>query len=493
MKTATSVLLLFAVTCLALGMIVLFSHAQGEDQPEGTTPSTTPTTEATGSTTIPSSTPVYNYSYSEAEEELLSAGELFYTYTFEQTRLVGEDVYSEIRTGNAAYTGLQDGELEALIREDVAYGSYSTHLTEAYRNGVGYSQVRGSSFVCDLTAGDFLARQVPALVITKDLYQKMDTSEDHLSYTFSEPTGLESWVDPTGEAVLVSAGGVVALDTDGRISTATYEAEYTLGTVRYTLKVSVAMTDAPEQEEAQPEFPEACPVISDMEIPRYMLRTVGGVYHSKATSADYEENVYFGVLQESQTKTGGFYTHGEGEQFLAELHELVVRANVTGSSSASSLNNTFRDGQYGCVVNGGEPYIDANHTADSVRELCENSILESLMILSHIGSAEMNDVGEAILISFEGNESFVQYFSGKIYAMYDFTVSLDILADSCSTENASGYLMIDKYSGLPMEMGLSLERTHVFDGIANTMTYERDQTVTLSCPKAYETITGKSE
>ncbi len=478
MKAAKPVLLFAVCTILAFSLIIFCDRIQPslQDDNTATRPDTAPTTPADP----------LNY-YATAAEDLRSAGNLSYCYTFNRSRTAGNETYCESRSGSALYSGLNTNEPEALLLEDVTYDSYNAHFTEAYRNGRAYAQVRGSSFVCDLTADAFLSRQVPAVLLDHTLYSQVQA--EGLTYSFFGARALESWVDPTGQAALISAAGTATMDADGRILLATYEAEYMLGTVRYRLSVSVDLTAQPEA--TAPEFPENCAVISDLEILRMMLQAVNGVYSTDSVTSDFTETIQFGLLQETRSTTGSYCFHDSGADFLARLVYENVRTAV-GGTTTSSQNNIFRDGQYLCSINGDEPFIDGSYNADNLRVLCEDSILSSMITPEYISGAQITDNGDFWVISFDGNDAYIQHLGGKIDAAMGLNVSLDLQSESCSTETAGGYLIVNRYTGLPVAMGLSLERTHVINGVSFSMAFHRDQSLTLSCPDAFETITGEA-
>ncbi len=481
MKTATSVILLFVCTCLALGLIITYS-LQTDAPDHGATPP------STGSTNSPENAPLPEIGYSTAVKELLSAQELAYSYCVAQTRQVRGETYSETRTGTANFAGLHTGGMEALILEDVTYGSYNAHFTESYSMGRAHTQVRGTSFVCEIAGEDFLARQIPAALLEEALYQTVEVSEDHLQYTFSNPTALESWADPSGQAELVIAGGTVTLDAQGRLTSASYHAEYTLGSIPYTLEVTLTMTGSPDFS-ARPEHPENCPTISDLDIPRYMLATVDGVYSSNSISSEHTESVYLGILPETYTKSGGYYLSGSGDSFASKLTEQTTFTTFTGSRLTTSKTKIYQNGKYLCSLNGDLPYKDDSETPDSIRLFYEDSILSSMVPMQYIQNAQLSDNGDFWVISIESDENYVQYFTDKICALFN----LDTIEfESITTKSAGGYLIINKYTGLPTAMGLSLERTHVTNGISYRIAWQKDQSLTLACPNAYETITGEA-
>lgn len=489
MKTAKSIILLLVCTCLALGLIIHHGQSLAAPEPGDATVSTEPTVE---SAAPGNQTPEPVRQYAAAKKAVLSASELTLSYTYTQSRTVGEETYLEQRTGTAGYTGKNSEALEALISEDVTYGSYNVHCTESYIDSKAYTQIRGTSFACEMTADAFQARQLPAALINEALYQEMTYSEDGLEFQFSKPSYLESWLNTSGEAVLIAANGTVTLDNNGNMVQTAYHAEYSLGTATYTVDVAVAITASADLTDAQPEYPESCSLVADLEIPRHLLRTVGNVYTARAMTTEYSDALYFGLLQQTRTENRVVCTYGSDENFAASLSSQITQSNSTGSSSVLTQVSTFLNGQYSSSVNGSDAVTDPNATAENVRILCEDTILSSLIPLEYIGSAQITDTGDFLYIHFTGNDAYIQYFSGMIYAMYQYQTSLDTLADSCSTEAAESYLIINKYTGLPTAMGMDLRRTHVFDGVTYSMAYQLDQALTLSCPNAYENITGES-
>lgn len=484
MKTAKSIILLLVCTCLALGLIVHHGQSLTAPGPGDATVSTEPNVAPTVPSD-PASQPAMQYA--AAKKAILAAQELTLSYTYTQSRQVGSETYSEQRTGTAAYIGRNTENLEALIREDVSYNSYKVHCTESYIGGKAYAQIRGTSFGCEMTADAFQARQLPAALINEALYQEMTYSEDGLEFSFSKPAYLESWLNVSGEAILIDSRGTVTLDDSGNMTQAVYHAEYTLGNIAYTTDVTVAIDTSADLQDAQPDYPENCPEVADLEIPRHLLRTVGNVYAAGFMNAEYSDSLYFGLLQQNRTENRTVRVEGDLENFTATLSSQIVQSNSTGSNSVLSQVSNFLNGQYSSSVNGSEAVIDPNATAENVRILCEDTILSSLIPLEYIGTAQITDSGDFLQISFACNDAYIQYFSGMIYAMYQYQTSLDALADSCSTEVAEGYLIINKYTGLPTAMGMELRRTHVFDGVAYSMAYQLDQALTLSSPAQQET------
>ena len=62
-------------------------------------------------------------------------------------------------------------------------------------------------------------------------------------------------------------------------------------------------------------------------------------------------------------------------------------------------------------------------------------------------------------------------------------VDLDNQATQSNTLSAGGYLTIHKETGLPVSMGLYLEREHTINDIPYRLTYQLDHTLELSGTK----------
>lgn len=419
--------------------------------------------------------------YSGACETLFSASDIAVHYTYDQRRTVAGETFTENRTGTASYDNYGSNTLEALVSETLTYGGYSAQYIESFLSGDAYCRVSNTNFQCPMTAAEFTARQIPAQLLDSGLYGSIaaETVEDTTVITFKNAACLESWVTGAADAQLTAASGTATVDATGKLSAATYHAEYTLNTTAYVLDVSITL-ETPEKlslSAQQPVYPMDCPQLSDLDIPRYLLRVVGDVYGSGAVSASYTDTLISAAFSSIRTQTGNYIASGSGDSLDAEISTQVTLTDFAGSSTSNSQQITFRDGQYTNTINGSEVTTDGSVTAEQVRTNVEDSILSAMLTLDAITSGELTDTGDFLCIRFTATDSYTSTLCANIYTL--FGINLDSFAQSYTTDSAGSYLTIDKYSALPTAMGISLSRSHVIDNVSYTLTYQKDQAIQL--------------
>lgn len=485
--------LLYRLTAALLCLSILLSLcACGSNDPQATTqpPSTTAATEVTAGPTEPAAD--YLALYTAARESLSSAQAYTVNYTFDLSRLVNGETYTQNRTGSGLYQDLTEEDPRILITEDLTYGTFFTSYTQAYQSGVGYSSFGRSNFRCEIDLNGFLAQQIPAVLLDEALYSDLSVISDgalgsDTLLCFSGAASAESWLSLQEEAEFLGAEGIATLNSSNQLIAATYHCKYRISTATYTLDVSVELT-TDTAELAWPEFPADATAISDLRIPLYLLQCVGDVYTSRAMSVSYCDTLYSQALGEVRIQNSSYYTYGADADFMATLYSQVSTTNYVGTTT-NEQTITYRDGIYSTSVNGSTPTSYSDISAQKVRTSCEDAILSALFQPNFIAGAQITDTGDFLCIRFTGNETYASSICAGIYALY--SMDLDSFAASYSTGSAEGYLTINKYTGLPTAMGMSVSRTHIIDGIAYSLTYQLDQAIELSSLTAYESITGE--
>ena len=214
--------------------------------------------------------------YDAACRAIQATPNLSLAITTKETRLVGGETYVRQSDGTALYTNIGKSTMEALITEDLTFGTYKTKYTQSYINRAAYCQISGCSFTSELSAKAFMKVQTPAILLDISLYPTLrsESSGDNYLITFADATALESWAVDSGYARLISASGTVTLDKNGAMLGTTYHAEYALSAAVYTLDVQVAIT-APGPSDIrsqQPNYPANCTTLSCFTAPRMLLQ-----------------------------------------------------------------------------------------------------------------------------------------------------------------------------------------------------------------------------
>lgn len=475
-----SLALLFAVACLA---------GCESNEPVETTPHTEPTVPPTD----PAPTLSVEDRFSAALRSLDRSRNLVLSYTASQNRTVAGEVFTSKVEGTASYRGLLASHPQALVRENLTYGTYSTVLYQSYLNDAAFCRVSNNNFTAEMTMNQFREAQLPAVLLDQELYgsvTEVPAEDGTIVMHLENPSALESWVTDNAAAQLTQASGTATMSADNRITAFTYSAAYTVGTVEYTLEVSVSIQnpDSLDLSAQQPVYPENCAVISDLRIPKLLLQTVGDVYSAQAMTVSYTDTIQSQAFNQVRSQNNLINTFGTGSDFSAAISSQVTLKDFSGIITTNTQNVRFVNGLYSYSINGAEFINDATITAQATRTMCEDSILSALMTLQSIAGAQLQDTGDFLCITFTGSEEFAEAICAGIYTL--FGMDLDTFAASYTTDAAGGYLTINKHTGLATAMGLSMKRTHVIHSVPYTLSYQVDQGLTIPSQTANEQIHG---
>lgn len=477
--------------CLGV-LVVLFVVASlvqcSNTPPEPTEPSETEATVSTEPTIAPEKL------YAAAQDAISKASNLVLEYTYSQDRTVCGETFTEDRVGTASYCGYSKSQMQALIQETLTYGGYSAQYYESFISGQGYCRVNNYNYTCDVTIDEFMAMQLPAIALDASLYANITagTDGDTTVISFQEPSSLESWITDSKYATLIAAYGTATLDADNNLVNLTYHAEYTVSAASYKLDVTIAPSTPAtlDLDASQPVYPDDCVILSDLRIPRYLMRVVGDLYSAETVSARYTDSLYSAVCAEIRTQTGSFDFCGSGNDFMAKMDTQVSLTNYVGTSTVNSQSITYLDGVYSYSYNGADAVTDSNVTAETVRTDCEDAILSALLTFDAIAGAELTDAGDFVCITFTGTDEYANSLCSSICSLLGLT-NLDTYAESFETEAISSYLTVNKHTGLPTAMGIYFSRSHVLSGVAYALTYQIDQAIEMPGVNAYTNITGE--
>lgn len=478
MKLCTKLLAL--LLCLAL-----FCTGCGPETPADSTP-------PAQQPTAPAQTDAKSL-YDTARAAVDSAPDLSLTLALSESRVVGGESYTEAVSGTAVYLSRGTDAMVAQIREALTFGTYASDYEQYYIGGTAYCQVNDYSFHTPMSGDEFAALQLPAVLLDSALYGNlsMEQTDTQTVITFSEPTALESWATESELAQLISAGGTATVNADGTLAATAYQAQYTLGTTVYTLSVTVGVSVSDDLKLDAMTYAQESTEIAFFEAPRILLQVVGDVYTVQSLSTSLNEVISCQAAAMLRQQNVTVDTWGSGDEFIAKADYTVNTTDYTGTATTYTQTELFRDGTYTSSVNGGSEIAQPGITSQQMRAYCEDTALATLMTMTYLGGAEMEDLGDFYSITFTGNETFAETMFGQVYSLI--SVDLDIYAPDYATDIAQGYLTINKYTKLPTAAGLHLSRTHTIDTVPYQTTYQLDQGLTFSSDASYEAITGQPE
>ena len=431
--------------------------------------------------TLPQPTLSAPQKYDAAKQATLQAQNLILDYTLLRTRYVGEDTYLESVTGTASFSHLGQEDMVAVVEERLDYGSYSASYNQVYCEGIAYAELKDSVFSTQQTPQVFVQRQIPAVLISSENYGSVteEIEADTTRIFFSQGTPLEAWLKAPEGARSGSSSGTAVLHSSGDLLQTTCLAEYTCGDVRYTCEASVRVTRPKSLDLSgkHPDHYENCQTISDLDAPKRLMQVVGDVYTAGRIHCDAVETIYSAAIPVTYTQKSNYDAAGKGEDLKVTNSYDINLSDYRGEVSTKKQVDTYEDGVFYSSVDG-DHILQPNVTPQDMRQYCEDAVLSALMAPKYLSGAQRTAENGVYRLEFTGNDAFVADMMVGITQFLQ--VDLDGKADAVHTREAKGYLTVDMVTGLPVAMGLSLQRSHTMAEVAYDLTYQLDQTIKLS-------------
>lgn len=453
-------------------------------------PDPTPTspTEATPAPTDPVAVD-YSDIYKACRENVQAQKNLSLSYSYRLQRVVDGQEYVQTATGTAAYDNYGTAKMEALICEDLAFGNYECEYYLSYLSGRGYCRVNNCNFVCTMAAPQFIAQQLPSVLLNENCYEDVTAipSAGEVTVSFRNATAPENWI-ANSAITLISAQGTAVLGSDQEIMSTSYRAEFSISDVIYSLEVTVRIEDAAPDLSGHPVYPAKCVTVTDLRIPRYLLQTAGDLFATECFTANYTDTLYSEALAVLRTQSCAVNIMGSGENLLATIDNRVSVTDYTGVTETNTHVITFQDQQYSYVTNGGKPIKVDKTTAEDMRISCEDTVLNALFSLDSIQAATLYEEGDFLYIELLGNDAYSNGICANAYSVLG--LNLDQYSDSYQTTATGGYLAINRKTGLATALGQFVDRTHYIDGVGYRMSYQLDQSLQLPSTTAEQTLTG---
>jgi len=429
--------------------------------------------------------------YNDAKSRLEQAADITMTATYKLERTVSEQTYTESISASVSYSGRGSDAMNALVKETLKYGTYEAEYTEFYTGQTAYCQINTRTFSTSMTAGEFAERQLPVALLDASLYSQITSHKAGKTtvISFSEATAPEAWVTDSENVQLVSASATATVASNGNLVQTTYIADYIADGFPCHIETSVspAVAENMDLSSLMPST-DGCTPISCYEAPKLLLQTVGNIFSATSVTASAQEALVCSATALTQNAQTNIDLFGSGDDFMARSEYSSTVSDYTGIPVTTTLTETFRDGVYSHATNGGDPVTQETGDGQSVRTDCEDTILSGLFTPEHIQDAILTDTGDFFYIQFTGNDTFVKELCSWIYT--GIGIDLDNHASSVSTEDASGWLSIDKRTCLPTGIGQILKRNYIIENISHPLIYEYSQSLYLSSESAYKSITG---
>lgn len=416
--------------------------------------------------------------YDLAREYVLLAGNWILDYTMEEQRVIGDDAFVQKTSGRASFSNLYQENMVAVVEEELTFGSYTSEYEEIYCESMAFSKVKENYFKSEMDPEAFVQRQIPAVLIDSALYKAItETVEDSGTVvSFDGAKAMESWV-ANSKAKLISASGSAVLDSSGALKETTYRATYSVGTVQYTVSATVQVTAPPSLDLSgtHQQHIRRGTQIQSLDVPKMLLQVVGTVYSADRMHCDAVESIYSEAIPLAYSQNSEIDLSVVDEELSVRAEYKSQLSDYRGNVSSSRQVDTYENGVFSSVVNGGKPQENPTITAVQMRRFYEDAILSALAAPMYVKDASVTVSADSYRVEIEGNHEFLKDMMANITQFLQ--VDLDEKATKKKTVSAGAYLVIDRESGMPTSMGLLVERQHTIDTVAYRLVYRLDQTM----------------
>ena len=483
------------ILSLILAFAMVLSLAACSGQPDPTVPPTSaptapPTTPPTQPPTEPPTDPPPTGAelYAAAVDILNGSSDFTLDIRMGHTLTMDGAVYEDTSTQTVTYTGYGTDAFCAAASEEIEMDGVVTVYDELFLDGTLYTSVdEGMFFKGAMTADEYIARFAPVVLLDAALYGEITVNGDVL--TFSAPTAGESWIVPEF-GKLEEANGTVTLNADGSVGGYTYDVTYSIGGVEIHYNIETDISTAPGEistvdetiEYTELEFVDAIRLI-DLAV-GYLIQP-SGTHSVSANSVESITTQAGGAIRNQSTIINSW---GTGKDYLGAVDVSVFLMTASGTDSYEQ-EERFIDKTYTVAVDGGEPQKQSGVSASAFQSYCMDSLTSGIPSISYLNGCTATDLGSIYFLELTFTEDLAEALKGGICSLFwSDPAFLDDLADEYRTEEMSGYLSIDKNTGLPLALGYYYEGYHTLEGTEFMLSLQQDQSYDLISMEAYEAI-----
>lgn len=415
--------------------------------------------------------------YSAGRKAVEASDNLMLDYTLQETRTVGDNTFTKHMTGKASYQGYAREGMAAKVEQTLDFGYYRCDYEQSYYEGRAYAEVNDCYFWSKQSAEEFASRQLPPALLTPALYDTITYGETAGTVLFSDPRGMEAWV---GDGQLLEASGQAELDSEGKLLRTTYQVQYRNDEAEFSLFVTVGVM-IPEQLDLSGlrDLQNRSGVwLSDLDAPRKLLQVVADVYSAQRVNCELAETISSEAIPLFYQRDTRVLLMGRDASLETEVVNTSKLSNNRGVITESSQSEWFKNGVYTVSLDGSDPVQNGSVTANAMRQYSEDTILSGLLAVKYLSGVSVEEDGKLLKLEFGGSDSFRKTMTQHLMTVLQ--VDLDALAESSQNISAGGYLTVDTQTGLPVVMGMFMEKSHTLDGVTYRLDYRLDESLTFS-------------
>ena len=484
----------------AVCIAMVLSLCACRQEPVQTTPTTQPTTAPTPTTepTQPTETTVYVPTAEEIAEMYTSALAAFQQQpsvmlkftTFYRVNVAGEELVAQAEQVISA-VGL-DSETPVIKVEDTTlYGDHEVEMTEIFTGGVVYADVNDFTYSAQMPLEQFEGTLMTAAMLDPALYGEivLTEGEDGSTIDFAQPSAIEKWL-AMDSARVIEASGTAKLDASGALTGSSYTADFAYGGLKLHWEISMEILPL-EKEPTAPKDPESYVLLNSLEGPQLLEAAYGYLMQTDHFTVRYSESYMIEAAAFVQNRGITLDSWGEGEDIMMQSDQTVFQMDfASGQEYSLELKETYRDGKFTSVTDGGRPQVSNKITDVVMREYMMGMLLDNIPQMQDVAQVTAYPLGSVYLLEFtmtqEHSDATKDTLLGSILVSPD---ALDKAASKFEHVEDSFYLSIDGYTMLPVAMGMKYEVEHTLQGDPYSSSMQIDYAIDIGSLSAYENIT----
>ena len=445
--------------------------------------------------------------YTQACDTLSSSSHTTLELLITTITTVDGDEFSEQSTQTLTYQAVGTEEAVIAMDESILFSIHNTEDTEEeeedkkedptsyqeiwYQDTVYAALDATYRYQSSVPKADIAKRYTPVILLDAGLYGNItkETSETETVIHFAQPTAAEHWALPQ-EATLTDASGSARINAEGILTQMDYTITYQYGPAQVKQTVQSKPLAAPKAVSA-PSDRDAYASIGYADALRTSVSTVAKLMQVDSltfTSTDMLVSEAAGYVQNGSQQVN---LHGRKEKTIAKLDTSIYVMNSTQESELKR-EELFLDGKLTTTVNNGLPSTDRSITWEDIRTYIIDFLAIIVSSPDYWEDVSVTDTGFAYLMEFKLNDNFGNTTQNEISTMlWNDPSFLLNLASKYTVEEVTGYLSVDKYTGLPVATGYYYKGIHTIEGQDYALTQQFDQAITSPSKGAYKEITGK--
>lgn len=396
-----------------------------------------------------------------------------------------------VSSQTVSYKGLQTGNLQVVMSEEITYGAYTTNVTEIYLDGNAYATVGGGNFACTMTAEEYTARLLPMVLVDAALYGSVeidDTAEGTL-IRFRDAAELEDWL-ASDATEFISARADVTLSDDGSLESICYSASYLCANTPVTTTVTALYRECSEEPITAPVNADSFSRVSYLDGLRLLEQAFGYLQSYNTISFDSNITTYISAasLYMYQGRDIDIYDFSSNPQIQINT-DFYYMDYYNEASMEQELEERYLNGKYTSSLDGEEPQSIPGITDIQMCEYAMGMMTDYVILPEYLVDATCTDLGSLLLIEFTGSSELGKLFADQLcLEIYGDADLLNDLASAYRTDTMEYYIAVDKYLGLPTAIGVNFQGTHTIDGYEYVSIRQADQSIYLDSLDAYKAI-----